>query len=122
MSVSFFLQRWLLIPIVALWALHLSQRRFAAVVGRKRHATLALTSILIVIWIVSWFFARFTVPDIFLVPVAALAAAIVVWQRKVFFPIRLRCGGCRAPLSITRILYHESNLCEACEPEKGHSP
>ena len=122
MSVSFFLQRWLLIPIVALWALHLSQRRFAAVVGRKRHATLFLTSILIVIWIVSWFFTRFAVPDILLVPVAALAAAIVVWQRKVFFPIRLRCGGCRAPLSITRILYRESNLCERCEPEKESSP
>jgi len=122
MSVAFFLQRWMLIPIVALWALHLSQRRFAAVVGRKRHATLFLTSALIVIWIIAWFFARAAVPDIFLVPVAALVASIVIWQRKVFLPIRLHCGRCGKPLSFKRILYHESNLCQACEPEKEHTP
>ena len=122
MSVSALFLRLALIPIVALWALHLSQRRHAAVVGRKRHATLFLTGILIVIWIVAWFFARSAVPALLLLPVAALTAALVIWQRKVFLPLRLRCGGCGAPLSITRILYRESNLCEACEPEKEHSP
>ena len=112
----------MLVPIVALWALHLSQRRFAAVVGRKRHATLFLTSVLIVLWIVAWFFARAAVPDIFLVPVGALAAGIVIWQRRVFLPIRLRCARCGAPLPMKRILYYESNLCEPCEPEKERSP
>lgn len=112
----------MLVPIVALWALHLSQRRFAAVVGKKRHATLFLTSVLIVIWIVAWLFARAAVPDILLIPVGALAAGIVIWQRRVFLPIRLRCARCGAPLPMKRILYHESNLCEPCEPEKERSP
>lgn len=112
----------MLVPIVALWALHLSQRRFTAAVGSKRLATLYLTAVLIVIWIVAWFFARSAVPDLLLIPVAALAAALVIWQRRLFLPIRLRCARCRAPLSMKRILYSESNLCETCEPEKERSP
>jgi hypothetical protein len=122
MSVSLFLLRWMLVPIVALWALHMFQRRHAAVVGRKRYATLFLTAVLIGGWIAAWFFVRYGVRDIFLVPVAALAVALVAWQRRVLLPFRLRCARCGNPLSVRRILHHESNLCETCEPGTSPSP
>ena len=118
MNVSLFLLRWLLIPVVALWAVHMLQRRHAAVVGRKRYATLFLTAVMIAIWIVAWFFVRAAVRDIFLIPVAALAAALVAWQRRVFLPFRLTCESCATHLPARRILFFESNRCEACEKEK----
>jgi hypothetical protein len=122
MPVSLFLLRWLLVPVVALWAVHMLQRRHADVVGRKRYATLFLTAVLIAAWIAAWFFVRYRVRDIFLVPVAALAVALVAWQHRAFFPFRLRCARCGKPLRVTRILNVESNLCETCEPGTRGSP
>ncbi len=122
MPVSMFLLRWLLVPVVALWAVHMLQRRHADVVGRKRYATLFLTALLIAGWIAAWFFVRFRVPDIFLVPVAALAVALVAWRHRTFLPFRLRCTRCGKPLGLTRILFVESNLCETCGPAAGGPP
>jgi hypothetical protein len=122
MRISMFLLRWLLIPIVALWGLHMFQRRHAAVVGRKRYATLFLTAVLIVIWIVAWMFVRAAVRDIFLIPVGALAIAVVAWQHRVFFPFRLTCDSCGTRLSVRRVLFFESNTCEACEKREKPGP
>lgn len=116
MSVSMFLLRWLLVPVIALWAVHMLQRRHASVAGRKRYATLFLTALLIAGWIAAWFFVRYRVRDIFLVPVAALAVAVVAWKHRVFLPFRLRCARCGKKLTVTRILNYESNLCGTCDP------
>lgn len=124
MSVSVFLLRWLLVPVVALWAVHMLQRRHAGVAGRKRYATLFLTALLIAAWIAAWFFVRYRVPDIFLVPVAALAAALVAWKHRVFLPFRLRCARCGKKLTLSRILHFESNMCGTCDPDGSgtHGP
>ena len=113
--VSNLLQKILLVPMVALWAFHLYQRRFKEAGTRKRIATLSLTMVLIGAWVAAWVFARYGIDDKFLLLVAALAVAVVVWQRKLMLPYRLVCARCGAPLRITRILCHDSNKCETCE-------
>ena len=115
-AVSTVLQKVLLIPMVALWAFHLYQRRFKEAGTRKRIATLSLTMVIIGAWIASWLFARYNVSDQWLIAVAACAAAIVIWQRRLVFPYRLTCVRCGKPLSITRMFSWDSNTCEACEP------
>ena len=59
-AVSTLLQKILLVPMVALWALHLYQRKFKKR-GRKRIATLSLTMVLIGVWVAAWLFARYGV-------------------------------------------------------------
>ena len=112
--VSILLQKILLVPMVALWAFHLYQRRFKEAGTRKRIATLSLTMVLIGAWVAAWLFARYGIDDRFLLLVAAVAAAVVVWQRKLMLPYRLVCARCGAPLTITRILSYDSNTCETC--------
>jgi hypothetical protein len=113
--ISTLLQRILLVPMVGLWAFHLSQRRFKAAAERKRIATLSLTVVVIGGWVASWFFATKGIDDVYLVAVAALAAAIVVWQRRLMLPWRLRCVQCGVRLPLSRVLNYDSNTCEACE-------
>lgn len=114
--ISSLLQKVLLVPMVALWAFHLYQRRFKEAGTRKRIATLSLTMILIVTWVAAWVFSRYGIGDIWLLFVAVLAVAVVIWQRKLMLPYRLLCVQCGKPLTLTRILSHDSNKCEACEP------
>lgn len=115
-AVSALLLKILLIPIVALWAFHLYQRRFKDAATHKRIATLSLTLVIIAAWIAAWLFTRYGISDIYLVPVAALAVAVVFWQRKLVLPYRLRCVQCGKRLSVTRMFSHDSNKCETCEP------
>jgi len=115
-SISNLLQKVLLVPMVGLWAFHLYQRRFKEAGTRKRIATLSLTTVIIGAWAAAWVFARYGISDTYLLAVAVLAVAVVVWQRKLMLPYRLSCARCGTPLSITRILSHDSNKCEACEP------
>jgi hypothetical protein len=114
--ISSLLQKILLVPMVALWAFHLYQRRFKEAATRKRIATLALTMVLIAAWVAAWVFSRYGISDAWLFLVAGLAVAVVVWQRKLMLPYRLMCLQCGKPLSITLIFSRDSNKCEACEP------
>jgi hypothetical protein len=114
--ISRLLLKLLLVPMVALWAFHLYQRRFKNAGVRKRIATLSLTVIFIGAWVAAWFFDRYGVPDIYLVAVAALAVIVVVWQRRRLLPYKRRCVQCGKPLSLTRMFSWDSNKCEACEP------
>ena len=102
--------------MVALWAFHLYQRRFRDAGTRKRIATLSLTMVIIGGWIAAWLFTRFGIADEWLMAVAALAVAVVIWQRRLMLPFRRRCSKCDAPLSMTRMFSWDSNTCEACEP------
>lgn len=102
--------------MVALWAFHLYQRRFRDAAIRKRLATLLLTVVIIALWGASWFFWRLGINDVYLVPVAVLAIAVVIWQRKLMLPYRRRCAQCGTRLSVARMLSFDSNRCEACDP------
>jgi hypothetical protein len=115
-AVSVLLQKILLVPMVALWALHLYQRKFKDAGTRKRIATLSLTMVLIGGWVAAWLFGRYGVDDGWLILVAVGAVAIVVWQRRLMLPFRRSCVKCGAPLSIIRMFSWDSNKCEACEP------
>jgi hypothetical protein len=115
-TISTLLQKILLIPMVALWAFHLYQRRFRDAGTRKRIATLSLTMVFIGAWIASWLFSRYGIGDEWLIPVAALAAAVMIWQRRLILPYRRRCVRCGKALSLTRMFSWDSNTCEACEP------
>jgi hypothetical protein len=113
---SSLLLKILLVPIVALWAFHLYQRRFKEAAVRKRIATLSLTVVLIAAWVAAWVFSRYGIGDTWLLLVAVLAVAVIIWQRKLMLPYRLSCIQCGKPLALTRMLSHDSNKCEACEP------
>jgi len=115
-ALSALLQKALLVPMVALWAFHLYQRRFRDAGTRKRIATLSLTMVIIGAWIAAWLFTRFGIADEWLIAVAALAVAVVFWKRRLMLPFRRRCARCGAPLSFTRMFSWDSNTCEACEP------
>ncbi len=114
--VSSALLRYLLIPMVLIWVVHLTQRRYDKVAGRKREATLVLVLALIVCWGLAWAFQRFGVPDVYLLLVAAGLIVFFYSQRRRLFPYRLRCERCGNALSIRRILYDDRGLCDACEP------
>jgi hypothetical protein len=115
-TLSNLLQKALLVPMVALWAFHLYQRRFKETAVRKRIATLSLTVVLIAAWVAAWVFARYGISDTYLLLVAAFAVAVIIWQRKLMLPWRLTCMKCGKPLSMIRIFSYDSNTCEACEP------
>jgi hypothetical protein len=115
-ALSALLQKILLVPIVALWALHLYQRKARDAGTRKRIATLSLTMVLIGGWVAAWLFSRYGIGDEWLVLVAVCAAAIVAWQRRLMLPFRRRCVQCGTPLSAIRMLCWDSNKCGACEP------
>lgn len=106
----------LLVPMVALWALHLYQRRFRDAGTRKRAATLALTLVVIGAWAAAWLFNRFGVSDVWLLAVAGAAAAVIAWQHRRMLPFRPWCARCGRTVSIDRILGLDSNTCEACGP------
>jgi hypothetical protein len=120
-TISVLLQKILLVPIIALWVLHLSQRKFKDAGTHKRIATLSLTMVLIGGWVAAWIFSRYGVGDGWLVLVAAAAVAVVAWQRRLVLPFRGRCVSCGKPLSLTRVISWDSNKCEACEPPRKES-
>jgi uncharacterized membrane protein len=113
--VSTLLSKILLVATVALWAFHLSQRRLKEASERKRIATLSLTVVVIGAWVACWIFSVKGIDDLYLIAVAVLAAEVVVWQRRLMLPYRLRCVHCGKPMKLTRVLNYDSNTCEACE-------
>jgi predicted MFS family arabinose efflux permease len=117
-AISALLLKVLLVPMVGLWVFHMYQRRFKAAAERKRIATLSLTAVIIGAWVAAWLFNHYGVADIYLVAVAAAAVAVVIWQRKLMWPYRLKCRQCGKPLGLMRVLSIDSNKCEACEPPR----
>ena len=114
--ISNLLLKILLIPMVGLWAFHLYQRRFKDAGTRKRIATLSLTLVIILAWGAAWAFTRYGVDDLYLIVVAVVAVAAVIWQRRLVLPYRRHCVQCGKPLSLTRMLSFDSNKCETCDP------
>jgi hypothetical protein len=116
--ISTLLLRILLVPLVALWAFHLYQRRYRDAGVRKRIATLSLTVLFIALWGAAWLFSTYGIGDVYLIPVAALLVGIAIWQRPIVLPYRLRCAKCGKPLAIQRMLSCDSNACESCDPPR----
>ncbi len=115
-SISASLTRYLLVPIVALWLFHLFQRRYHDQGVAKRKSTLYLTVALLCVWGLAYLLARFSLDDLYLVPIAFFAFVVLAWQRRAVFPYRLRCVRCGLPLSLSRIVFYDSNTCRTCEP------
>ena len=114
-AVARFLLRYLLIPLVALWGYHLFLRRRQSAIERRRRASLYLALVNIGLWMASYLFLRFSIPDIYLIPLGFLAAVIVYWRKEEFLPWRARCVKCGSSLPMQRILFDDSEECEACE-------
>jgi hypothetical protein len=117
-AVSSLLLKILLVPMVGLWVFHLSQRRFKDAAVHKRVATLGLTAVVIGAWVAAWAFVRYSIGDAWLLAVAAAAAALITWQRRLLLPYRAHCVQCGARLGLNRMLSWDSNKCEACDPPK----
>jgi hypothetical protein len=116
--VARFILKWMLVPVLLLWAYHLAQRRYSATVGPKRMATLLVTLLLLAAWVVTYAFVRLGLGDIYLLALAAAVIAVAVWKRRSLFPYRARCVQCSRPLGLERILFRGDNRCEACDPAK----
>jgi hypothetical protein len=118
-AVARFLLKWMLVPVLLLWAYHLAQRRYAETVGEKRAATLYLTLLLLVAWVVIYAFVRLGLGDVFLLVPAAAVITVAVWQRRKLFPYQTRCAACGRLLGIERILFRGDNTCRMCAPDRG---
>jgi hypothetical protein len=105
----------LLVPIFAVWACHLYQRRFAEETGgKKRTATLAITVILLGVWAAAFFFGRLGLDWVFMIPVVLIAAGVVYVWRKTLFPYRLTCVKCGTRLRLKEVLFLDANMCGKC--------
>jgi 8-oxo-dGTP diphosphatase len=98
------------------------QRRQRKTTVHKRMATFYL-SVLILAWMIGTILiVHFKLPDILQLPLLG-ALIFVGWRfRSHTFPFRRYCAKCGAALSGKRLLYHDSNLCETCEPDEEGSP
>jgi 8-oxo-dGTP diphosphatase len=119
---TLFLQKNLFYLLLAVLALNLFQRRYQKTSQRKRLATLYL-AILVLAWMVLVIVVvAFGWPDWLLIPFTlALAGVGAVFHRHTF-PFRFRCARCGKQLEAKRIVFFDSNTCEACEPQGGPLP
>ncbi len=115
-SLSAAIARYMLVPIAAVWVFHLAQRRSMDKGIRKRNATLYLTLVLLAAWALVWLLAKFSLDNLYLVPIGFFTLAVLVWQRAAIFPFHARCARCGLPLTASRIMFDDSNTCETCEP------
>lgn len=122
-NLSAAIARYMLVPIAVIWIFHLAQRRSQDKGIRKRNATLYLTIVLLGAWALVWLLAKFSLDNLYLIPIAFFTVTVLVWQRAVIFPFQARCAHCGLPLAVSRILFDDSNTCERCPPpmRKGGS-
>jgi 8-oxo-dGTP diphosphatase len=114
--VSSALLLYLLAPMVVVWVYHLAQRRYAEAGEKKRTASLLFALVFVGLWVASYALRQFNADDVFLIPVFFLAFTVISWRRKDFFPFRFSCAQCGKPLSLQKILFYDSNACDACDP------
>jgi len=116
--ITLFLQKNLFYLLLAVLALNLFQRRYQKLSERKRFATLYLAMLVLAWMILVIVVVAFGWPDWLLVPFTlALAGVGAIFHRHTF-PFRLRCARCGQSLEAKRILFHDSNACERCDPSQ----
>ncbi len=114
--ITLFLQKNLFYLLLAVLALNLFQRRYQKRSERKRFATLYLAMLVLAWMVLVIVVVAFSWPDWLLIPFTLALAAVGVVFRRHTFPFRLRCARCGRQLDSMRVLYFDSNACEACDP------
>jgi hypothetical protein len=104
------LVRNLYYPVVLLFLAVLLVRR----AHRKRIALLAWACLFLGLWAVSHLFARLTAADWTFVAVIAVAAGVVILNRRLFLPWRLNCEQCGRRVGLSRLLASDDGLCVEC--------
>jgi 8-oxo-dGTP diphosphatase len=115
-SVNLFLAENLFYLLLGVLLINMLQRRQRKTTQKKRMATFYL-GVLVLVWMIgSILIVHFELPDLLQLPLVG-ALVLVAWRfRDHTFPFRRTCAKCGSPLSGNRMLYHDSNLCESCEP------
>jgi multisubunit Na+/H+ antiporter MnhG subunit len=119
---ALFLQKYLFYVLLAVLALNLFQRRYQKLAEKKRFATLYLAMLVLCWMILVIVLVQFSWPDWLLVPFTLAPVAVGVIFRRQVFPFRLRCARCGQSLEPKRILFHDSNACERCDPSQEPPP
>jgi hypothetical protein len=117
--VAHFLADWLTIPLVAILALNLLQRRYQQQAPAKRIATLVLSGLVLIVLCASFLMVRFQVPDAALIPVLAAVVLPAVLFRKIIFPFAFHCRHCGRRLGWKQALFSDDPHCPECHPEGG---
>jgi 8-oxo-dGTP diphosphatase len=114
--INLFLAENLFYLLLAVLLINMLQRRQRQTSARKRMATFYL-SVLVLAWMIGTIvIVHFGLPDLLQLPLLAVLLYVGWRYRTHTFPFRRFCANCRQPLSGGRILYHDANLCESCEP------
>jgi len=118
--VAAFLANTLDLLLIAILVFNLFQRRYqrSGSGQKKRLASLYGAGLVLALLVASLALVHFHLPDFLLLPVILGLAALAFSSRKAFLPYRLRCAGCGQRLSPQRILFYDSNLCPACDPDE----
>ena len=117
--VAHFLADWLTIPLVAVLALNLLQRRHQQQAPAKRIATLVLAGLVLIVLCASFLMVRFQVPDAALIPVLAAVVLAAILFRKTIFPFAFHCRRCGRRLGSKQVLFSDDPHCPDCHPEGG---
>jgi len=100
--------------LIGVVIINLTQRKHLSHGERKRLATLYLAGFAAVIYGVFIIIRRYYLPlPLLLIPI--VLGAVLIWLQRRHFPFTLKCVSCGVPLSLKRILYYDSNLCEQCD-------
>lgn len=86
---------------------------------KKRYAALFLAIDILAFYGLTFLVARFQLPLWILIPGGLLCLLFAFAFRHHFFPHKLHCQSCHKKLKLTEIIYHDNNLCLACQPENG---
>ncbi|MBN1834231.1 MAG: hypothetical protein JW820_00200 [Spirochaetales bacterium] len=120
--VNLFLAENLFYLLLAVLLVNMLQRRQRKTTEKKRMATFYLAVIVLAWMIGSILIVHFRLPDLLQLPLVGVLV-LVAWRFRAYtFPFRRRCLKCGSPLSGTRMLFHDSNLCETCEPAEPGEP
>ena len=121
-GMNLFLAENLFYLLLAVLLINMLQRRQRKTTEKKRMATFYL-GIIVLAWMVgSIVIVHFQLPDLLQLPLIG-GLGLIAWRfRTHTFPFRRYCANCGDPLSGKRMLYHDSNLCETCEPGEEGSP
>jgi len=120
-GINLFLAENLFYALLGVLLLNILQRRQRQTSARKRMATFYI-SVLILVWMIGTILiVHFNLPDMLQLPLLAVLIYIGWRYRTHTFPFRRYCANCGQALSGGRILHHDANLCETCEPDKQAS-
>jgi hypothetical protein len=121
-SIALFISKNIFYLLIAVLALNMFQRRYQKHAQKKRLATLYLGIFVLAFMIGTILIVYFTLPDILIVPLAAILVLFAYLKRRHVFPFRLYCLKCGERLSMKRILYFDSNTCERCAQNAPSDP